>query len=201
MSALPYCESWLCDEYGKINNVYMSIIKSLLWVRKSTCNDTCLLEANFPSLKSYVTQRKKSFFQKKWPLIEEGDPLYRAMELVKQKNTKSYRMIEKLLNVTSNIITGERENLKEKILNSNTTKRISYCKLNPLLKCPNIYNSVTIKEYQRITFSRFRLSSHNLKIETDRWNRIPREQRVCPCHSDKIQSEKHATIEWPFVII
>ena len=56
MSALLYgCESWLCDECGKMTNVYMSIIKSLLGVRKSTCNDTCLLEANFPSLKSYVT--------------------------------------------------------------------------------------------------------------------------------------------------
>ena len=74
------------------------------------------------------------------------------MELAKQKNTKSYQMIEKLLNDTSNIITGERENLKEKELNSNTTKRISYFKLNPLLTCPNIYNSATIKEYQRITF-------------------------------------------------
>ena len=61
-------------------------------------------------------------------------------------------MIEKLLNDTSNIITGERENLKEKVLNSNTTKKISYCKLNPLLKFPDIYNSATIKEYQRITF-------------------------------------------------
>ena len=130
----------------------MSIIKSLLAVRKSTCNDTCLLEANFPSLKSYVTQRKKSFFQKKWPLIQEGDPLNRAMELVKQKNTTSYQVIEKLLNDTSNIITGERENLKEKVLNRNTPKTIRYCKLNPLLKFPNIYNSATIKEYQRITF-------------------------------------------------
>ena len=91
MSALlDGCESWLCNEYGKMNNVYTSIIKSLLGVRKSTCNDTCLREANFPSLKSYVTQHKKSFFQKKWPFIQEGDPLNRAMELVKQKNTKSY---------------------------------------------------------------------------------------------------------------
>ena len=70
MSTLLYgCELWLCDEYGKMNNVYMSIIKSLLGVRKSTCNDAYLLKAHFPSLKSYVTKRKKSFFQKKWPFI------------------------------------------------------------------------------------------------------------------------------------
>ena len=44
--------------------------------------------------------RKKSFFQKKWSLIQEGVPLNRAMGLVKQKNTKSYQIIEKLLNDT-----------------------------------------------------------------------------------------------------
>ena len=44
--------------------------------------------------------RKKSFFQKRWPLIQEGVPLDRAMELVKQKNTKLYQIIEKLLNDT-----------------------------------------------------------------------------------------------------
>ena len=36
--------------------------------------------------------------------------------------------------------------------------------------------------------------SHNLKIETGRWSRIPREARVCRCDNADIQTEIHVLI-------
>ena len=40
-----------------------------------------------------------------------------------------------------------------------------------------------------------RLSSHELRIETGRWARIPRERRLCPC--GEIQDEKHVIVDCP----
>ena len=39
--------------------------------------------------------------------------------------------------------------------------------------------------------------SHNLKIETGRWSRIPRESRVCSCNNIVIQDECHVLLGCP----
>ena len=45
----------------------------------------------------------------------------------------------------------------------------------------------------RTTFTRFRTSSHRLKIETGRWSRIERERRVCQC-GNGVQTEEHVLV-------
>ena len=52
-----------------------------------------------------------------------------------------------------------------------------------------------IPDFQRESFSRVRLMSHNLKIETGRWSRVPRERRVCQCDDNQLQSEAHVLID------
>ena len=47
-----------------------------------------------------------------------------------------------------------------------------------------------IPDYLRITFTRFRLSSHRLRVEVGRWSRTPREERVCACGTG-VQDEFH----------
>ena len=47
-----------------------------------------------------------------------------------------------------------------------------------------------IPEFKRVQYTRIRLSSHNLRIETGRWCRTPREERICECKAD-IQTEEH----------
>ena len=37
-----------------------------------------------------------------------------------------------------------------------------------------------------------RLASHHLKIETGRWSRLPREQRLCQC--GQVQTEEHVIL-------
>ena len=48
-----------------------------------------------------------------------------------------------------------------------------------------------IYEKHRIAITRIRLS-HRLKVETGRWSRIPREERLCACGD--IQTETHVLI-------
>ena len=52
-----------------------------------------------------------------------------------------------------------------------------------------------LPEHLRISFSRLRLGSHRLRIETGRWSRLPREDRKCPCGG--VQDECHAVLECP----
>ena len=78
----------------------------------------------------------------------------------------------------------------------NATKLVTYrTELNPDLSNHYIYTkSMYIPDYKRISFTRLRLMSHNLKVETGRWSRIARERRVCSCDHSSIQDEKHVLL-------
>ena len=47
-----------------------------------------------------------------------------------------------------------------------------------------------IPDYLRINFTRYRLSSHRLRVEIGRWSRTPHDQRTCLC-STGVQDEIH----------
>ena len=87
--------------------------------------------------------------------------------------------------------------LKENFIsNQSGYKALAYKDLNPYLTLHRIYNEKEyIDEFKRVNFTRFRLSSHNLKIETGRWSRIRREDRLCEC--GEIQDELHVTLHCP----
>ena len=64
-SILYGCESWLCSSYGKMDTLYMSVLKTLLGVMKTTCSDICLIESGFMSLLDAVNWRRPKYFQGK----------------------------------------------------------------------------------------------------------------------------------------
>ena len=72
--------------------------------------------------------------------------------------------------------------------NTDSSKRITYMKMNPSFSQHKVYESEHVPEYMRISFTRFRLSSHELNIEKGRWSRVPKENRKCLCDQDKIQT-------------
>ena len=63
----------------------------------------------------------------------------------------------------------------------------------PSLEVPSVYRNRLIPEYKRVKYSKLRLSSHDLRIETGRWCRIPRERRLCKCLCD-IQTEERVLL-------
>ena len=68
---------------------------------------------------------------------------------------------------------------------------MKYKQINPNLNVHRVYNSkVYIDERKRVVFSKFRTSSHSLKIETGRWSRIPADDRLCDC-GQGVQDENH----------
>jgi len=103
------------------------------------------------------------------------------------KDTKLLTCIRKRLNDISSqtIISALGEN-QGKLIFLKQTKQIhnfeSYLRIN------NFEN--------RRAITQLRTSSHKLEIETGRWNKIPRNQRICKnCILNKIEDENHLLFE------
>ena len=188
------CESWCCASFGKLEYLYMSIIKTLLSVRQTTCNNLCLVECGMPSLKAFIRQRQYKYFSKKLQDLQDDSPLRFALNLVESLNTASYRIINEVL-TNSNIIHNDNVDISDKIRSDiESPKRMVYLSMNPQLVSPGVYKNSSIKEYKRIQYTRARLSSHYLRVETGRWSRIPREERLCTCGKD-VQTEAHVMLK------
>ena len=105
--------------------------------------------------------------------------------------------LNKLINNSNvNDFQYESEQLKTSFRRSDSSRRRVYCNaINNILDVHDIYfKKHNIFEIHRIAFTRFRVSSHSLAVETGRWNRrgrgrLPLEERLCSC--GLVQSEEH----------
>ena len=193
LSAVLYgCETWLTNDYGKLESLYMKVIKSLLKVRTPTCNDLCLIESDMPLLKALIEKKRTAYLKKKLGMLSYGDPLQIALDLARSCRTHSSKLIEVALVSEVDVVKQAKDILKQSVSMSPSTKRRTYKLLNPNMEIHNMYKSKKVPEYLRIAFTRFRLSSHRLRIETGRWVRTPPEERLCECGS--IQNEEHVLL-------
>jgi hypothetical protein len=179
----------------------MKAVKMLLGVRHSTANDTCLIESGYPSLEALIRQRQKRFLEK---MIEDrkemtDDPLMFCLKLTEQDNPHMQKYIEDLLNEPEDIIEKDLSAIKARVIASTQTKAVTYRAFNPELSVHDIYAANTediVEDDLRTAFTRLRLSSHRLRIETGRWSRIAPENRICQCGED-VQSEEHVLCRCP----
>ena len=76
---------------------------------------------------------------------------------------------------------------------SSKTRTVTYRNINPSFSVHSMYTSTNnyIADYRRTEVTRFWVGSHRLKIETGRWSRVPREERVCSCGVGGVQDEEH----------
>ena len=193
-SILYGCESWIGVSCQMVDKMYIGALKCLLGVRKTTANDLCLVELGVPPLQALVKQRQHDFFVKmnseKNGAVDE--PFNFAMDLTRDYNTRTSKQLDSVIQCDDHV--GSAVNvLKNRIRNSDRTKFVTYRTINPTLDMHAVYSHRKrenfIDEYHRLSFSRLRLSSHNLKIETGRWSRQPRELRLCVC--GQVQDEMH----------
>ena len=198
-AALLYgCEGWLgAKPSPTLNSMYMKAIKMLLGVRQSTPNDTCLIEAGYPSLEAAVRHRQQNFFQQMMHERKDlnDDPLMFALDLTERENVHMHRYLTGVLE-EGDIVDNDIRRRKDKIMSSQCTRATTYREINAELTVHSIYSSNSnniVDDDLRISFTRLRLSSHRLKIETGRWARIPPALRLCPCGS--VQTEKHVLCE------
>lgn len=199
-AALLYgCESWVGISCHAVNKLYLKAIKCLLGVRNTTLNEACLAELGLPPLYALVRHRQQQFFAKmtRDRAGMDDDPLMFAIDLVKSTDNKLRHYLNELL-LDQDCISEAMTSLYNKLQNSRKTKHQLYCSINPNMIVHKVYKVYTqIPEYCRIAFSRVRLCSHRLRIETGRWARLPREERLCRC--GLIQDEEHVLQYCPLV--
>ena len=185
-------ESWIGLNCSEVNDIYISAIKCLLGVRKTTSNDICLLEIGLPPLSALVKQRQYNFLHR--TIVDRqdlpDDPFMYALYLTRTYNKPLADKIDTILSQPNQVQDAQLK-LRERLYMSTRTKYVTYrtinynCDVNPVY----LNRDTLIPEYIRISWTRFRLSSHSLRIETGRWQRLPREQRLCPC--GLVQDEQH----------
>ena len=194
-SMLYASETWLTDQLSSVSKHYLAAIKALLGVRSSTTNTLCLVELGLPDLPSTVL-KKRTKFLKSFQARSTGDePLAYAMRICATNNNG--RRLQAALNYEGDAEQHSRERLRAECVERapSSTRFSTYLTLNPQLDVHPVYtNSHAVPDSRRVALSRLRLSSHRLRVETGRWMRIPREERLCSC-SPVIQDEAHVVLD------
>jgi hypothetical protein len=192
-------ETWLTEDLRATESIYMTTLKNLLHVRTTTCNDLVLTELGLGDAKSFIRQKQLNFIHK---LISrsnyENSIVAKVVNLAEQERTQSGLLLKTLMAKDSNydLIAEKLHLLHEKIKSSSSSRRITYLSINPELSVPVMYScDPPIKEHFRVATTRLRLSSHRLKIETGRWSRIVKENRLCVC--GQMQTEEHVLLMCP----
>ena len=121
------------------------------------------------------------------------DPFMHMLAVARKNGASSAKYIDGILDQrTESFISKDAEMMRNKILGETGSKFQMYCRINPELEKHEIYCDKYVAEHHRIAFTRFRTSCHRLRIETGRWSRLEREERVCTCEAGGIQDEAHA---------
>ena len=124
------------------------------------------------------------------------EPFQKVYEMCRNMNTPGYKFLQKLSRDNPEV--DSLENCASKIRNKplTFTKFVTYrTELNPELNTHAVYGKTTyIPDYLRISFTRLRLMSHRLKVETGRWSRTERSRRVCHCDRTSVQDESHVLL-------
>lgn len=174
------------------DTIYMRSLKHLLGVRQTTCN-----ESGAPPVRAFILRRMSKYLSK---LIRRDDfessYIGKVVNLAVTSRSPAGLIIDHLLHQPFQLDEHFTQ-LKDSVRTSPSTRRCTYSNMNPSLDVPSPYQQdMKIPEMHRKAFTRKCLSSHRLKIETGRWARVPREQRLCQCEAD-VQSEEHVLLQCP----
>ena len=212
-------------EIDQIEKFHLSFLKNVLNVRQQTPSDAVYAETgSFP-----LFVRQQFLALKYWSrilalpessIVKQAYNSLFVLDQMAQENwcTKIRRLLNSLnmhdlwcsqciLNekvflseVKINLYDTAKSACLERIQNCDDGKKLRTYKLFKNIYCLEPYLTKVHDPRYRTAISRFRLSSHNLKIETGRHSRpkTPVAQRICQnCPSDKIEDEKHFLLECP----
>lgn len=204
-SAILYsCESWITTDTRAVEKPYMSTLKQLLGVKQSTCNDLTLVESGEGHVKDVIRDRQLKFLRKLLARSDfQGSYIETVFNMAIAKRTPMGVQLAVLLDMVDTrgptFAEKGREVSQTRIRSSTSTRRNVYCDINRSLTVNPMYTrACVVPEPARIATTQLRLSSHRLRIETGRWSRVPREDRLCDC--GRIQTEEHILLFCPLTL-
>lgn len=127
------------------------------------------------------------------------DPLIIVMNKVLETNISSSRLIREFVTQYVGSLEQQRQIMVNILRENDSSRRLIYKSMNPDFLISDLYSSrKSENEVHRMSFTRFRVGSHNLACEMGRWNlqgrgRLLSHERLCRCGF--IQSERHVVEE------
>ena len=186
-------ESWgniSCIEESLVKTE-MKMLKRILNVKKGTCNDLIYYELRRAPITLQIRDRQFRFFKK----LKEFSPDEATVANFIQLCYNS-----RFLNYYRNLRGDESETFVKDMdskIDNDSRPMVIYYRTIVNKDISNIYTSF-INDYYRRIITRWRLSNHTLKIETQRYSRpyIPRENRVCS-FCNELEDETHVIFDCP----
>ena len=213
-SILNYgCEIWGFHKAKDVEKIHMSFCKNTLGVKKSTCNSLVYYElGRFPL---HITRKLRIL--KYWIKLKNSDNciLRSCLEDRENINDTWINQIQTELNnlglgyifnessidkVTQKILEQRffdlhKQEMFSAICRSSRGEYYQYIADNFGLQ---YYLSKAISEIHRKSITRFRLSSHNLNIESGRYKNELRSKRICTlCNLRDVEDEFHFILKCP----
>lgn len=223
-SVLSYAsEVWGYNKADDVERVHTRFCRSILGVKRSTNLSALYMELGRKPLIVFRQLRMLSYWTK---IIRSQDPLLRSMYCMlrddaDQGNTYNNlnwaSHIKSLLDQLgfSNVWLNQdhlacipvpqiRQRLFDQsnqaiITSVNESHKLTlYRRYKKECRTEQYLDTISENKY-KISLSRFRLSSHNLLIETGRYNGLPRDERLCNfCNMRKIEDEYHLLLVCPY---
>ena len=201
-SAILYsCQSWLTADTRAVEKPYMSTLKQLLGVKQTTCNDLTLVEYGEGHGKDVIRDKQLKFLRKLLSRNDyQGSYIETLFNLAISKRSPMRIELSARLDMLDSrgpaFTDKGREATQTRIRTSDSTRRKVYCNINRMLSVSPMYSrACLVPEHARIATLGIRLSSHILQIETGRWSRVSREDRLCNC--GEVQMEEHVLLFCP----
>ena len=205
-----------------IEKFHISVLKQLLGVHRKTTNTAVLLETGRHPIALSAHLQAIKYFLRLPSTKKEGllNIFYQKQKLMNPPNDNFMKYITNKLNnigmtnIWRDQLNNNKDLSKDKKVIKNIKKRLNDIssqqiintlttnpgKLTFLAEAKKIHNFepyLNIENLEhRKAITKLRTSSHNLLIETGRWNNIQRDQRICKnCTMDKIEDENHFLFE------
>ena len=180
MSLLYSAEAWgdILRIEKKLLAIEKKALKSCLGVKSGTKTDLIYIEIDRPDIVSIIKDRQFTFAEKIRNLKKDEALVKAVWDLVQTQESTSLRSYYENIkdkNAESNV--AER---KAKVETSEQSMCIRYKSMIGINHSTILYNSC-LDDKKRTTITRWRLSSHKLKIETGRYTRpvTEKQNRLC----------------------
>ena len=174
----------------KLMKIEQGALKRCLQVKNGTTNDIIYIELNKSDIISTIKDRQYNF-SKKIENLDSSEAIVKSIWEMCENNSTS-NMKHHYSNVRSDNKKVNLAERKQKVQNSTSTMCIHYREVVGIKFSDILYKS-TLKDSKRKIITRWRLSCHQLKIETGRYTRpkTPRKDRKCII-CQIIEDEYHA---------